>query len=250
MEATTIDEVLTRLTTIIDESLRTGDRTGFFASLYYKVTAKVKEGITKNEFEDGARMEKLDVVFANRFLAAYDTWQSGGMPTTSWQMAFEASKKSSVLVLQHLLLGINAHINLDLGIAAVQAMEGLDIAGIEKDFDSINTIIGSLTYQVINEINHISPLISFIGFNSGNTESALVQFSISNARDGAWCFAEDLHKKTGADYTACIAQRDQGRIGRNVAIRVQVSSLHAAIPNIPIGVGRQQLGRKERDTSK
>ena len=67
MAATTIDEVLARLTGIIDESLQTGSRAGFFAALYYKVTAKVKEGISKNEFEDGARIEKLDVVFANRY---------------------------------------------------------------------------------------------------------------------------------------------------------------------------------------
>jgi hypothetical protein len=208
MAATTIDEVLVRLTEIIDESLRTGDRAGFFAALYYKVTAKVKEGIVKHEFEDGPRMEKLDVLFANRYLAAHDTWKAGGIPSASWKVAFEASQRSSVLVLQHLLLGINAHINLDLGIAAVETMEGTDLAGIEKDFDSINTIIGSLTYQVINEINHISPLVSIIGWQSGNTESVLVQFSISNARDGAWCFAEDLHKLTGGPYDVCIAARD------------------------------------------
>jgi len=209
MAATTIDEVLIRLTDIIDESLRTGDRAGYFAALYYKVTAKVKEGIIKNEWQDGARMEKLDVIFANRYLAAYDTWRSGGTPTESWKLAFEACQRRSVLVLQHLLLGINAHINLDLGIAAVETMKGLVFTDIEKDFDSINTIIGSLTYQVLNEINHISPLVSIIGWQSGNTESVLVQFSISNARDGAWCFAEDLQKLSGTDYDACIASRDK-----------------------------------------
>ncbi|HVU56628.1 MAG TPA: DUF5995 family protein [Puia sp.] len=209
MEATTIEEVLARLTGIIEDSLRTGDRTGYFAALYYKVTDKVREGIAKNEFEDGARMATLDVLFANRYLTALDTWRAGGKPTASWQSAFEACKRGSALVLQHLLLGINAHINLDLGIAAVETMKGQDLAGIEKDFDSINTIIGSLTYQVINEINHISPLVSILGWQSGNTESVLVQFSISNARDGAWCFAEDLHKLTGADYDACIAGRDK-----------------------------------------
>jgi hypothetical protein len=111
--------------------------------------------------------------------------------------------------LQHLLLGMNAHINLDLGIAAVEAMQGQDLSDIEKDFDSINTIIGSLTYEVINEINRMSPLISLIGLHSANTESILIQFSVTNARDGAWCFAEDLHKKAGADYSAFIDARDK-----------------------------------------
>ncbi|HEY4207824.1 MAG TPA: DUF5995 family protein [Puia sp.] len=209
MEATTIDEVLVRLTGIIEDSLRTGDRTGYFASLYYKVTSKVQDGIEKGQFENGARMEMLDVHFANRYLTALDTWRSGGKPTASWVAAFEACKRGSVLVLQHLLLGINAHINLDLGIAAVETMKGQPIADIEKDFDSINTIIGALTYQTIDEINHISPLVSILGWQSGHTESVLVQFSISNARDGAWCFAEDLYRAKDAEYEACIAGRDK-----------------------------------------
>ena len=209
MTATTIDEVLQQLTGIIDESQRNGDRIGYFAALYYKVTARVKEGIAKKEFADGARMEKLDVLFANRYLSALETWKAGGKPSASWVMAFEASRRGSVLVLQHLLLGVSAHINLDLGIAASETMAGMPLDAIEADFDSINTIIGSLTYQVINEINHISPLLSLIGLHSGATESALVQFSIGNARDGAWCFAEDLHKKTGGDYPALIASRDK-----------------------------------------
>jgi len=208
MSATTVDEVLQELTGIIEESQRTGDRVGYFAALYYKVTAKVKEGITRGEFADGARMEKLDVLFANRYLAALRAWKAGSEPTAAWKMAFETSRRGSVLVLQQLLLGISAHINLDLGIAASETMAGQPLDAIESDFDNINTIIGSLTYQVINEIDHISPLISLIGMHSGHTESALVQFSVGNARDGAWCFAEDLHKKTGDAYSAFITARD------------------------------------------
>jgi len=107
------------------------------------------------------------------------------------------------------LLGINAHINLDLGIAAVETIRTGQIQDIHKDFDAINTILGALTYEVIHDINRISPLLSLIGKHSGNTESLLVQFSIGNARDGAWVFAEELSQRTGADYAACIAHRDK-----------------------------------------
>jgi hypothetical protein len=194
MIATTIDEVLSQLTVLITESRQKGDRSGYFAALYYKVTAKVKEGIQKGQFEDGARMEKLDVLFANRYLDAYAIWKAGKVPTASWTIAFEACQRRSVLVLQHLLLGISAHINFDLGIAAVETMAGGDLGAIEKDFDNINIILGAMTYEVINDINRLSPLLSLIGKHSKNTESVLVQFSMSNARDGAWCFAEDLFK--------------------------------------------------------
>jgi len=42
MEATTFDEVLARLTGVLEDSLRTGDRTGYFAALYYKVWVRAR----------------------------------------------------------------------------------------------------------------------------------------------------------------------------------------------------------------
>ena len=209
MPVSTIDELLSELEVIIAESAKKGERAGYFATLYHKVTSKVKEGIDRNDFENGPRMEKLDVLFANRYLSALHQWRNKLPLSASWKIAFEASEKSSILLIQHLLLGINAHINLDLGVAAVETIQAGQIQDIHKDFDAINAILGALTYEVIHDINRISPLLSLIGKHSGNTESLLIQFSIGNARDGAWVFAEDLSQKAGTDYTACIAQRDK-----------------------------------------
>jgi hypothetical protein len=209
MPVNSIDEVLAALTKLIDDCRASGDRIGYFASLYYKVTMRIKDGILKNEFEDGKRIEKLDVIFGNRYLDALGKWKSGGEPTESWKVALAATRDSSVLILQHLLLGMNAHINLDLGVASVEMMEGQPFESFQGDFDSVNAILGSLAYQVINDINHMSPLISLIGLHSGQTESMLVQFSMTNARDGAWCFAEDLSKRPLSERAAFIAERDR-----------------------------------------
>jgi hypothetical protein len=203
----TIDDILAQLQNIIAESIKTNSRMGYFAALYYKVTASVKDGIAKGQFEDGARMEKFDVIFAGRYLDALSAWKNHQPLSASWQVAFEATKKSSALVLQQLLLGMNAHINLDLGIAAVEVANG-QMDGVQKDFDSINTVISALTYQVLNDISRMSPLLSLLGLHYDNQTSILIQFSIDNARDGAWCFAEELAKKQGDNYTECITQRD------------------------------------------
>jgi len=208
MAARTINEVIEQLEEIITSAIHTNNRLGYFAALYHKVTVRVKEGILNNEFEDGARMEKLDVIFANRYLEAVTQYKTNQRPSGSWLTAFEGTKKASVLVLQQLLLGMNAHINLDLGIAAVETAGDHDIELIRKDFNAINNILGSLTGEVISEINRISPFLSLLGLNAGNDQSILIQFSISNARDGAWSFAEELSGKKGAEYTACIAARD------------------------------------------
>ena len=107
------------------------------------------------------------------------------------------------------MLSVNAHINLDLGIAKVQVAGGQDLKLIHYDFNSINLILSSLTYQVISEIGRISPLLSLLGLHDTNNNSMLIQFSLGNARDGAWCFAEELAGKSKTDYDDCISLRDQ-----------------------------------------
>lgn len=206
--AATIDEVIHQLDALIANAQQSNNRIGYFASLYHKVTVRVKEGILNNEFEDGARMERLDVFFANRYLEAVHQWQHQLPLSGPWAVAFEGTRKWTVILLQQLLLGMNAHINYDLGIAAVDCAGINNIQSMHKDFISINNIIGSLTFEVTNEISRISPLLSLFGLHAQNGESILIQFSISNARDGAWGFAEELGGKQGPDREACLKARD------------------------------------------
>jgi len=209
MEATTIDQIITDLETIITDAIQTGSRAGYFAALYHKVTCKVKEGILAGEFEDDKRMEQLDVIFASRYIAAYRQWQQKQQPSASWALAFSIFTKPRKMVLQHLLIGMNAHINLDLGIAVVETARAVNqpLAQVHKDFNAINTILSALTYEVINELNQVSPLMSLAGLHAQNN-SILIQFALGNARDGAWCFAEDLYGRTGSDYLKLINSRD------------------------------------------
>jgi hypothetical protein len=207
-QVTTIDDILAQLEIIIADSVRTSSRMGYFAALYYKVTAGVKDGIAKGQFENGPRMEQFDVIFAERYLDALNAWKKNEQVTESWRVAFDAVNNGYLLVLQQLLLGMNAHINLDLGIAAV-TVSGGQLDTVQKDFYTINAIISSLTYQVLNDIDRVSPLLSLLGLHAGNQTSVLIQFSVDNARDGAWCFAEELVTKQGAAYDACVTQRDQ-----------------------------------------
>ena len=205
-EATTLDEVIAQMEALVALCIKSNDRIGYFAALYHKVTVRVKEGIVNNEFEDGARMEKLDVIFANRFLTAIRQSKMNVVPSAPWDVTFGAAKKRSVLVLQHLLLGMNAHINLDLGIAAAQVTAGTELKAIRNDFISINAILGSLTFEVLKEINRVSPLLSLFGLHATNN-ALLIQFSITNARDGSWAFAEDLSAKKADEINDCINNR-------------------------------------------
>ena len=192
MIAKTIDEVIDHLTDIIDRARREESRLGFFPALYRKVTTKVKEGIASGRFEDGPRMERLDVIFANRYLDALERFREGERPSECWLVAFQAASRWRLLFFQHLLLGINAHINFDLGIAAAQTSPGEQLLSLKRDFDEINTILAGLVAQVQNEIDELSPWLGILDHIGGRTDEAIVKFSINKARDAAWGVAQRL----------------------------------------------------------
>lgn len=202
----TIDEVLLRMDEIVAECEQKNSRIGYFAILYRQVTRRIKKGIELQEFEDNPRMERLDVLFAGRFIDAYDTWKSGQQPTKSWDIAFKASKSSSYLVLQHLFLGINAHINLDLGISAAETVGSEPLEGIQKDFNQINSILAELVDGVKANISKVSPVFGLLIPLAKGRDEMLLNFSIQLARDGAWKYAGEYY--TGLDREALIQDRD------------------------------------------
>ena len=203
----TIDQVLIRMDQIVEECALGESRIGYFGILYRQVTRRIKQGILAGEFEDNPRMEKLDVLFAKRFIDAYELWKSGQKPTESWKLAFEASKGSGYLVLQHLFLGINAHINLDLGIAASETMINKDLAEIKADFDKINFILAELVDGIKANLSMVSPIFGWLIPLAKGRDEMLLNFSIQIAREGAWKFAGEYHRDKNKEFQ--IADRDQ-----------------------------------------
>ncbi|MBK7764326.1 MAG: hypothetical protein IPI46_13435 [Bacteroidetes bacterium] len=188
----TIDEVIANLDTIVHRCKLEQSSLGYFAVLYRKVTKRVKRGILLTEFEDNIRMEHLVVHFANRYFEAYDLYMQGKSSTQSWLIPFKACKQSGFIILQHLLAGINAHINLDLGIAALQAAGDKSLHSIEKDFNTINRILSEMVDEVERGISRVSPVFKLLMPLAGNHDEIFINFSINLARDGAWKFANEL----------------------------------------------------------
>lgn len=216
--ATTVDEVLADLDRVIDDAIAAADRIGYFAALYHQVTARVRDGIQTGFFDDGPRMERLDVTFANRYLDALHRWRSGARPTRSWQASFEAAALSRPLIVQQLLVGINAHINLDLGIAAAETSPGAALPGLRRDFDRINEILAGLIDGIEEEISGLSPWIGWLERVGGRHDDVVIRFSIEVARSEAWRFAVELAPLARDDWGGPIGSRDAGvaRLARRV----------------------------------
>ncbi|MDP8931968.1 MAG: DUF5995 family protein [Actinomycetota bacterium] len=208
-----IDGVLAALDAIVADGVRRSSRVGYFAAMYRKVTAKVKQGITEGFFDDAQRMERLDVSFANRYLVALEQYQRGRRPTRSWRTAFEAAERSSPILLQHLLLGINAHINLDLGIVAAEVAPADHLGGLRRDFDRINEILASMIEQVQREVGGISPWLGLLDVLGGRSDEEVVRFSVEVARTEAWRFATELAALARDDWGGPIGARD-ARVSR------------------------------------
>lgn len=218
MSATTIDEVIAELDQIIATAKQEKNRIGYFAALYRKVTIAVKEGIQAGDFEDGARMGRLDVTFANRFLDAYSAHRNGGRVTRSWRLCFKAVRSWRPIVLQHLLLGMNAHINLDLGIAAAQTSPGGDLPNLKTDFNRINAVLSSLVGGVKEELSQIWPPLRLLDRLAGTADDRIIDFSMGLARDQAWDFAEKLAPLAEAAQSPAIERQDRwtAKFGRRI----------------------------------
>ena len=202
----TIDQVIQRMDEIVYECRTTKSRVGYFAILYRQVTHRIKQGIESSEFDDNMRMERLDILFAQRFFDAYEAYNNALGTTKSWLCAFENAKTSGHLVLQHLLLGINTHVNLDLGIATVETMDGAEMSGIKDDFDKINRVLAELVDGVKADLSKVSPIFGFLIRFAHGEDEMLLDFSITLARDGAWKFANAY--RLAADKNECLEIRD------------------------------------------
>lgn len=204
-----IDDVIRRLDEIVSLCARERSRAGYFAALYRQMTVQVKAGMLAGRFDDAARMEHLDVVFAERYFEAFDAWRSGRRPTLAWETAFRASGSRWLAIVQQMLLGVNAHINLDLGIAAAQVCPGDAIYGLKHDFDEINRIISGLSGHIMTDIGEVSPWFALLDRVAGKADQAVVNFSIAVARREAWRVAEQAAPLNPEQLAGMIERRDR-----------------------------------------
>ncbi len=182
---------------------------GYFAALYARMSRAVVQGIAAGRFDDGPRMERLMVVFGNRYLHACEQHNQALYPGKAWNKAFEAAAANRVCMLQHLLLGINAHINLDLGVAAGQIAPGPAIQDLKRDFETINDVIAGLVDVVQEKLAQLSLPMRLLDRLAGTGDEQVANFSINVARKAAWQVAETYAGlNTAEQQAAFIAEVD------------------------------------------
>jgi hypothetical protein len=122
-----IDDVLGRMTTLLDRLDAQASPRRFFLGTYSRTTRAVGEAVTAGRFEDPDWVDRWDVAFADLYLRALaaDDDDPSTVPRP-WRLAFAAPP--GLHPLQHVLLGINAHVNYDLPQALLAVIPDDDVA--------------------------------------------------------------------------------------------------------------------------
>jgi hypothetical protein len=196
---TTVAEVIDRLTEIRDGTGTVAPACGIthFSDLYLTITGCVADHIRSGTFfADDEYLARLDVVFANRYFDALRAWAGGGAAPESWTALFDVPDDGEVTAVQLAGAGVNAHINLDLAVAVVDAGRQMGDADLgtgsrKADYAKVNDVFaGQMDTLLRRLVEHRAARgegtehLSFFG--------RMMTGVVAIARRHAWEDAEDL----------------------------------------------------------
>ncbi|WP_298821024.1 DUF5995 family protein [Chloroflexus sp.] len=138
---------------------REGDRRTIFLACYQRMTEHMLASVARNEFHDSVWVERLIGDFADYYFVALSRWEEERAGPAVWQHTFSGAMRPDVTVVQHLLLGINAHINYDLVLVLDDLLrpEWSNLSDRERsercaDYDAVNRVIAQTIDRVQDEV--------------------------------------------------------------------------------------------------
>jgi hypothetical protein len=194
-EYRTTDDVVRALQGLERHFLSGRDLRGVFATAYLEITRAIHAGIRGGGFQDAAWTTRYLVAFANLYrvaLRAYEEGRTGEVPK-AWRLSFDAARAGKGLVIQHLVLGINAHINHDLALGLLQV--GIDPERPRRyaDHTQVNRVLEAATAGMKLRIGALyAPILNRLDRMAGRLDDEVTAFSIPKAREHAWTFAVAL----------------------------------------------------------
>jgi hypothetical protein len=169
-------------------ALAAGDGSGYFPALYSRVTGRIGASIKAGTFDDGPLLDRFATQFASHYLAAAHDHPHG---PRCWQACWNVAGDQRLLIVQHLLLGINAHVNYDLPRAVVEiADERGDLLSIRHDFDTVNDVLADTYVDVIKDLDRVSRWVNGAARLGGGRA---FNFSLTLARTRAWQAASAMY---------------------------------------------------------
>lgn len=202
------DQLLTRMLQQADTWENQGDKRFIFLRCYYLMTSNMVKAIRGERFSDCNWVEKLLTRFAEYYFNALNLYDlDPARAPAIWKHAHDASRSLPLNVLQHLLLGINAHINYDLVLALYDGLheEWPSLSGTQRslreaDHHQVNRIIGETIDAVQDSVIETqSALMAVLDLLMGPVDEWLLSRLITTWRTEVWLTTLNLLEAFSAE---------------------------------------------------
>ncbi|WP_336921824.1 DUF5995 family protein [Aquipuribacter sp. SD81] len=140
--------VVARMDTALSRLEQLGDPARHFLTTYRDVTHAVGAAAGSGRVEDPAWLARWDVAFAEPYLEALAARERGDHVAGPWREAFAAPADLHPYL--HVLLGMNAHINLDMPLSLLAVLSDADVrderlmASRHRDHEALDSVIAAL----------------------------------------------------------------------------------------------------------
>lgn len=188
-----LDEVVHELATLERRFQEARDRRAIFLTVYGAVSEEVRHRVAQGFFTDNAWVTRYTLAFANLYRVALHDYQREAPVPRAWKLCFDAALRGDGLVLQDLLLGVNAHINRDLAIALTDVSIEPDREARYRDHLAVNEVLGALMQDAVDRISlAYAPGLAGLDELAGGLDELVSSFSLEVARETAWESAVSL----------------------------------------------------------
>jgi hypothetical protein len=135
-------------------------------------------------------------------LSDYDSARLDRVPK-AWRLCFDAARGGDGLVLQDMLLGVNAHVNNDLPLALTSVSIDPERAARYQDHSAVNRVLASVTERATERLAALyAPGLRTMDDAAGQVDELLSAFSLEVARESAWEGAVALTGAQGSEARA------------------------------------------------
>ncbi len=203
-----------------------------FNHLYTIITSRVFRGIHTGFFADPTYMTQLDIDFANRYFDALRTYASQPSRTPrAWKVLLDRRDSTRIHPMQFAIAGVNAHVNLDLGVAVVMSSTALRTHPTHghqhADYLRINEIFAE-EMQGLRQ-HYETPQERRVDELFVDALNAIGDWSVVLARSGAWKMALELWD----------AQRVPGRVDEVIELMDRNAAFLGYALLVPLRMGKR-----------
>ena len=184
-----------RMQAQVDSWHTANDTRAIFLNCYMLMTRNVLLAVDNGEFADPVWVTRLLHRFADYYFEALDAFERADPATPPvWRLTHELARQPNVLVLQHLMLGVNAHINYDLvlTLAEILAPEWADLNPDQRhlryaDHTHVNNVIARTIDTVQDQvITRLTPAFFLVDKLLGRADEWATARLIATWRDDVW----------------------------------------------------------------